>query len=341
MPRPLPAPLRDVAAIATSSGQAAETLASLNLARAGESIVASNALYGGTVALFGHTLPRLGIATRFVDANEPAQVARALDETTRAVYVETIGNPELDVPDLRRLADIAHTAGVPLVVDNTFATPILTRPIEHGADIVVHSATKWVGGYGPMHGRSASGAERPPITTRDMARLVRLLVAELAVESVALATGGSLGGMVALEWAATFPELTGSVVVFAAPAAHTAQAIGFHHVQRRATWRSWMQWTRTTSGGGGAGPALRAFRCRLVGVGIPGDLLYSADDVREWVAAAGARYREIRSAHGHDAFLLEDEQVDAILREMLGRGGGPAEVGTAERELVIRARVPT
>jgi O-acetylhomoserine (thiol)-lyase len=141
-----------VAAVATASGQAAETLAILNLARSGESIVASTSLYGGTQALFAHTLPRLGIATTFVDGNDPLAVARAIGPTTRAVYVETIGNPKLDVPDLRALADVAHAAGVPLVVDNTFATPFLTRPIEHGADIVVHSATKWIGGHGTAIG---------------------------------------------------------------------------------------------------------------------------------------------------------------------------------------------
>lgn len=141
-----------VAAVATASGQAAQTLAILNLARAGDSIVASRALYGGTVALLAHTLPRLGITTRFVDANDPAAVAAAIDETTRAVYVETIGNPGLDVVDLRALADVAHAHGVPLVVDNTFATPIHARPIEHGADIVVHSATKWIGGHGTSIG---------------------------------------------------------------------------------------------------------------------------------------------------------------------------------------------
>jgi len=103
-----------VAAVATSSGQAAEFLAILNLARAGDSIVASHSLYGGTFALFHHTLRRLGIETRFVDTNDPDAVEAAIDETTRAVYVETIGNPKLNVPDLRRLADIAHAAGVPL-----------------------------------------------------------------------------------------------------------------------------------------------------------------------------------------------------------------------------------
>jgi O-acetylhomoserine (thiol)-lyase len=141
-----------VAAVATASGQAAQTLAILNLAQAGDSIVASRSLYGGTVALFQHTLPRLGITTRFVDGGDPAAIAAAIDDTTRAVYVETIGNPRLDVPDFRRIADVAHAAGVPLVVDNTFATPILSRPIEHGADIVVHSATKWIGGHGTSIG---------------------------------------------------------------------------------------------------------------------------------------------------------------------------------------------
>ncbi len=141
-----------VAAVATASGQAAQTLALLNLAQAGDTIVSSSALYGGTFTLFQHTLPRLGIRTKFVDANDPRQVAGAIDATTRAVYVETIGNPKLDVPDFRALADVAHAAGVPLVVDNTFATPLLCRPIEHGADVVVQSATKWIGGHGTAIG---------------------------------------------------------------------------------------------------------------------------------------------------------------------------------------------
>ena len=141
-----------VAAVATASGQAAQTLALLNLAQAGDTIVSSSALYGGTFTLFQHTLPRLGIRTKFVDANDPRKVAAAIDGTTRAVYVETIGNPKLDVPDFRALADVAHAAGVPLVVDNTFATPLLCRPIEHGADVVVHSATKWIGGHGTAIG---------------------------------------------------------------------------------------------------------------------------------------------------------------------------------------------
>jgi O-acetylhomoserine (thiol)-lyase len=141
-----------VAAVATASGQAAETLAILNLAKAGDSIVSSSTLYGGTHALFTHTLPRLGITTRFVDIHDPSTVAAAIDGTTRAVYVETIGNPKLDVPDFATLAGVAHAAGVPLVVDNTFATPLLCRPFDHGADIVVHSATKWIGGHGTAIG---------------------------------------------------------------------------------------------------------------------------------------------------------------------------------------------
>ncbi len=137
-----------VAAVATASGQAAQTLAILNLAEAGDNIVASHSLYGGTVALFAHTLPRLGIRTRFVDIHDHRAVAEAIDDNTRAIYVETIGNPALDVPDLRALATLAHEFNLPLVVDNTFGTPILTQPIQHGADIVLHSATKWIGGHG-------------------------------------------------------------------------------------------------------------------------------------------------------------------------------------------------
>jgi O-acetylhomoserine (thiol)-lyase len=140
------------AAVAVASGQAAQTLALLNLAQAGDSIVASSSLYGGTFTLLKYTLGRLGITTRFVDGNDPRAFADAIDETTRAVYVETIGNPRLDVPDFRAIADVAHAAGVPVVVDNTFATPFLFRPLEHGADIVLHSATKWIGGHGTSIG---------------------------------------------------------------------------------------------------------------------------------------------------------------------------------------------
>lgn len=141
-----------VAAVATASGQAALTLTILNLAQAGDTIVASSSLYGGSYALLKHTLGRLGIKTRFVDGDDPDAVAAAIDPTTKAVFLETIGNPRLDVPDLRRIADVAHAAGVPLVVDNTFATPVHCRPIEYGADIVIHSATKWIGGHGTSIG---------------------------------------------------------------------------------------------------------------------------------------------------------------------------------------------
>lgn len=140
-----------VAAVATASGQAALTLAILNLAEAGDNIVAAQSLYGGTVALLTHTLPRLGIKTRFVDMHDHRAVAAAIDDNTRALFVETVGNPRLDVPDLAGLAKLAHEFNLPFVVDNTFA-PIITRPIEHGADIVLHSATKWIGGHGTSIG---------------------------------------------------------------------------------------------------------------------------------------------------------------------------------------------
>ena len=140
-----------VGAVGLASGQAAETLAILNLARAGDNIVSSTSLYGGTANLFACTLPRLGITTRFVDGSDPASFAHAIDDHTRALYLETIGNPRLDVPDLASIAATAHAQGLPLVVDNTFA-PLLARPIEHGADIVLHSATKWIGGHGTSIG---------------------------------------------------------------------------------------------------------------------------------------------------------------------------------------------
>jgi homoserine O-acetyltransferase len=247
--------------------------------------------------------------------------------------------------------------------------------------------------YGTEGPWQRAGQPAPPITPRDQARLIGLLVDELGVESVALAAGGSLGGMVALEWAALRPERTRAVVALAAPAAHTAHAIGLGHVQRRAieaagdagleiarmiamiTYRTpeelegrfgrqadadeGFQVRRYLShhgrkllarfdarsylallaamdahdvgrGRGGVAAALRPFAGRLVGVGIPGDLLYTDADVRRWTEAAGAEYREIRSPRGHDAFLLEPEQVGRILADALAgaapersnRGGG-------------------
>lgn len=236
-------------------------------------------------------------------------------------------------------------------------------------------------------GREDADRPLPRITAADQARLVQRLVEELGVHAVALAAGGSLGGMVAMEWAAQNPSLPRATVVFAAPAAHTAYAIAWNHVQRRAieaggeaglevarmvgmmTYRTADEQAerfgreRTPMGGweiggyldhhgrklrgrfdarnyvalthamdahdvgagrGGVAAALRAIRGRLVGVGIPGDLLYSAAEVRSWTEAAGAEYREIRSIRGHDAFLLEPEQVSAILQDALADGQGPS-----------------
>jgi O-acetylhomoserine (thiol)-lyase len=141
-----------IAALAVASGQAAETLTVLNLARAGDNLVSSQTLYGGTYNLFAYTLPKWGITTRFVDIHNLDQVRASIDAGTRLLYVETIGNPRLDVPDFEALATIAHEAGIPLVVDNTFGAATLSRPIEHGADIIVHSATKWIGGHGTAIG---------------------------------------------------------------------------------------------------------------------------------------------------------------------------------------------
>ena len=142
-----------VAALAVASGQAATALSILNLARSGDNLVSSQTLYGGTYNLFEYTLPKLGIKTKFVDIHNLDQVRAAIDGGTRLLFVETIGNPRLDVPNFEALADIAHAAGIPLVVDNTFgAAGILSRPIDYGADIIVHSATKWIGGHGTAIG---------------------------------------------------------------------------------------------------------------------------------------------------------------------------------------------
>ena len=141
-----------VAGLATASGQAAETLTVLNLAHAGDNLVSSQTLYGGTYNLFAYTLPKWGITTKFVDIHNLDQVRQAIDEGTRLLYVETIGNPRLDVPDFAALAEIAHAAGIPLVVDNTFGAATLAKPIRYGADIIIHSATKWIGGHGTAIG---------------------------------------------------------------------------------------------------------------------------------------------------------------------------------------------
>ncbi len=141
-----------VGALATSSGQAAITLAILNIASAGDEVVSSSSLYGGTYNLFHYTFSKLGVQVKFVDASDPESFRRAITPKTRCLYVETIGNPRLDVPDFEQLAAIAHSAGIPLIVDNTLASPALCRPIEWGADIVVHSLTKFIGGHGTSIG---------------------------------------------------------------------------------------------------------------------------------------------------------------------------------------------
>jgi O-acetylhomoserine (thiol)-lyase len=140
------------AGLALSSGQAAETLTILTIARAGDEIISTTSLYGGTYNLFHYTLPKLGITVRFVDAADYDGLSAAVNEKTRAIYSETIGNPKMDITDLERFAEIAHTNGLPFIIDNTCASPALCRPIEWGADIIVNSATKFIGGHGTSIG---------------------------------------------------------------------------------------------------------------------------------------------------------------------------------------------
>lgn len=141
-----------VAALAVASGAAAVTYTILNLAQNGDNIVSAKNIYGGSFNLFEHTLPQYGIDTNFVDIFNEEQVESAINEKTKALYIETLGNPNSDVVDIESVAKIAHKRKIPLVVDNTFATPYLVRPIEYGADIVVHSATKFIGGHGTSIG---------------------------------------------------------------------------------------------------------------------------------------------------------------------------------------------
>jgi O-acetylhomoserine (thiol)-lyase len=164
-----------VAALALASGSAAIALAVLNICRCGDNIVASSALYGGTYNLFHHTLGRMGITVKFVTTSDLGAVAAAIDEHTKAIFTETIGNPKNNVDDFEALAKVAHAAGLPLIVDNTVATPALFRPIEHGADIVCYSLTKFIGGHGTSIGGAVVDAGRfdwssgrfPEFTTPD------------------------------------------------------------------------------------------------------------------------------------------------------------------------------
>jgi O-acetylhomoserine (thiol)-lyase len=141
-----------VGALATASGQSAETLAILNIAEAGDEIVSSASLYGGTYNLFHYTLPKLGIKVHFVDSRNPENFRSAINDRTKAIFAETIGNPRLDTLDIRAVADISHEYGIPLILDNTFPTPYLVQPFKHGADIVIHSTTKFIGGHGTSIG---------------------------------------------------------------------------------------------------------------------------------------------------------------------------------------------
>src|SRR5450432_1842609 len=141
-----------LAAVSTASGQAAVTYSVLNLTRAGDNIISVSTLYGGTYNLFAHTLPQYGIEVRFADPDDPDAVARLADDKTRLVFAETIGNPKLNIVDLRAWSDAAHAAGLPLIVDNTVATPIHCRVFDHGVDVAVHSATKFIGGHGTSIG---------------------------------------------------------------------------------------------------------------------------------------------------------------------------------------------
>ena len=141
-----------VAALAVASGAAAINYTIINLAQKGDHIVSAKNIYGGSYNLLAHTLPQYGISTTFVDVFDLDEVRAAVQENTKAIYIETLGNPNSDVVDIEALAKIAHENKIPLVVDNTFATPYLVRPIEYGADIVVHSATKFIGGHGTTLG---------------------------------------------------------------------------------------------------------------------------------------------------------------------------------------------
>ncbi|MCC6485694.1 MAG: O-acetylhomoserine aminocarboxypropyltransferase/cysteine synthase [Armatimonadetes bacterium] len=140
------------AALATSSGQAAELLSVLNIANAGDNIVSAGSLYGGTYNLFHYSFPKIGVHVKFVDTDDPENFRKAIDDKTKALYMEVIGNPRFDIPDIEKIAAIAHDNGIPLIIDNSMASPALCQPIKWGADIVLHSLTKFLGGHGTSIG---------------------------------------------------------------------------------------------------------------------------------------------------------------------------------------------
>ena len=173
-----------VAALATASGAAAITYTIQALAQAGDHIVAQKTIYGGSYNLLAHTLPQFGVETTFVDAHNLEELEGAIKDNTKAVYIETLGNPNSDIPDIEAIAKIAHKHGLPLVIDNTFGTPYLIRPIEYGADIVVHSATKFIGGHGTTSAASllipASSTGRHPASMRRSLSRTRAITASLS-----------------------------------------------------------------------------------------------------------------------------------------------------------------
>ncbi len=137
-----------IGALTTASGQFAETLTVLSLCNSGDEIISTSALYGGTYTLLSHSMKRLGIKTHFVEGADPAKIEPLINEKTKLIYLETIGNPKLEIPDFEAISDLAHAHGIPVVTDNTFGTPYLINPIDYGVDIVLHSTTKWIGGHG-------------------------------------------------------------------------------------------------------------------------------------------------------------------------------------------------
>ncbi|CAM4066941.1 O-acetylhomoserine aminocarboxypropyltransferase/cysteine synthase family protein [Kerstersia similis] len=172
-----------VGALALASGQAAVTYSILTLAEAGDNIISASTLYGGTYNLFAHTLPQFGIVTRFADGADPSSFEALFDARTKAVFVESIGNPLGNITDIAAIAEIAHRHGVPLIVDNTVATPYLLRPFEHGADIVVHSLTKYLGGHGTTLGGAIVDSGRFP-WAEHKARYPRLNEPEVSYHGV-------------------------------------------------------------------------------------------------------------------------------------------------------------
>ena len=351
-----------VAALATSSGQAAQFLALNQLAEAGDNIVSTSYLYGGTYNQFKVSFARLGIEVRFVDGDDASAFEAKIDDRTKAIYVETIGNPRFNVPDFEALARVAKKHGVPFVVDNTFgAGGYLARPIEHGADIVVHSATKWIGGHGTSiggvivdagtfdwgngrfptfttpapgyHGLNFYEVFGPKSSFGNIAFIIRARVEGLRDFGAALSPFNSLS---------TYRSHAGYQSRFGRDRKDERFAVEKwlqdhgERLVRRFNPDSYLRLTEAMDshdvarGRGGYEEVLASIHQPTLVVSIDTDVLYPPFEQEELASLIpNATLQTIQSPHGHDAFLMEGQALNELVVDFRQRQSGPARLRVA------------